>query len=234
MCSTLGTYLAAGLESLYGVPEVKAPPPYGLAGTDAWLRALGRVTHKEAEVEELIASEHEAIAPELAELRKELKGLTGYVAAGSVHGHSLASVLRELGLNVAGSCFWHHDPKFDNQDPAADSLQHVVKTYGDFPVSICNKQSYVVVNQLRRFKPDVFIVRHPGMAVWGGKLGIPTFLVEDEHFGLAYRGLLRFGHKIADAVNNPSFYQHLAKHTRLPYTDWWLRQGSTAFLGAEE
>lgn len=234
MCSTLGTYLAAGLESLYGVPEVKAPPPYGLAGTDAWLRALGRVTHKETEVEELIASEHEAIAPELAELRKELKDLTGYVAAGSVHGHSLASVLRELGLNVAGSCFWHHDPKFDNQDPAADSLQHVVKTYGDFPVSICNKQSYEVVNQLRRFKPDVFIVRHPGMAVWGGKLGIPTFLVEDEHFGLAYRGLLRFGHKIADAVNNPSFYQHLAKHTRLPYTDWWLRQGSTAFLGAEE
>jgi nitrogenase molybdenum-iron protein alpha chain len=234
MCSTLGTYLAAGLESLYGVPEVKAPPPYGMAGADAWLRALGRTVGKETEVEALIVSEREAIAPALAELRKELKGLTGYVAAGSVHGHSTAAILAELGMKVVGSCFWHHDPKFDNQDAAADSLQHLVENYGDIPVSICNKQTYEVVNQLRRLKPDVFIVRHPGMAVWGGKLGIPTFLVEDEHFGLGYRGLLRYGRKIADAVNNPAFFQHLAQHTRVPYTDWWLRQGSFTFLGAEE
>jgi nitrogenase molybdenum-iron protein alpha chain len=234
MCSTLGTYLAAGLESLYGVPEVKAPPPYGIAGTNAWLRALGKTLDKSAEVEALIASELEAIAPELAGLRRELSGLTGYVAAGAVHGHSIAAVLGELGMKVVGSCFWHHDPKFDNADPAADSLRHVVDTYGDMPVSVCNKQTYEVVNQLRRLKPDVFLVRHPGMAVWGGKLGIPTFLVEDEHFGLGYRGLLRYGRKIADTVSNPAFYQHLAQHTRLPYTDWWLRQGSSAFLGAEE
>jgi len=232
MCSTLGTYLAAGLEELHGVPEVKAPPPYGLSGTDAWLRALGRTLHKEREVEQLIADEHAAIADELEELRGQLKGLTGYVAAGSVHGHSLAAVLRELGMNVAGGCFWHHDPKFDNQDPAADSLEHLVKQYGDVPVSICNKQAYELINQLRRIQPDVFVVRHPGMAVWGGKLGIPTFLVEDEHFALAYRGLLRFGHKIAEAVNNPSFYRHLAQHARLPYTDWWKQQSAGTFMEA--
>jgi nitrogenase molybdenum-iron protein alpha chain len=234
MCSTLGTYLAAGLETIYGVPEVKAPPPYGLAGTDAWLRALGRAVHKESEIEELIASEHEAIRPELEDLRQQLKGLTGYVAAGSVHGHSLASVLRELGMNVAGGCFWHHDPKLDHGDPAADSLEHLVKEHGDMPVSICNKQAYELINQLRRMKPDVFIVRHPGMAVWGGKLGIPTFLVEDEHFALAYRGLLRFGRKILDAVNNPSFYKHLAQHAKLPYTDWWLQQGPATFMKEAE
>jgi len=234
MCSTLGTYLAAGLESLYGVPEVKAPPPYGMAGADAWLRALGRTVGKEAEVESLIDAEREAIAEPLRELRKELTGLTGYVAAGAVHGHSIAAVLAELGMKVVGSCFWHHDPRFDHRDSSADSLQHLVNSYGDIPVSICNKQAYEVVNQLRRLKPDVFIVRHPGMAVWGGKLGIPTFLVEDEHYGLGYRGLLRYGRKIADAVNNPSFFRHLARHTRLPYTDWWLQQGSTTFLGAEQ
>jgi len=133
---------------------------------------------------------------------------------------------------VAGGCFWHHDPKFDNQDPAADSLDHLVKQYGDVPVSICNKQAYELINQLRRIQPDVFVVRHPGMAVWGGKLGIPTFLVEDEHFALAYRGLLRFGHKIAEAVNNPSFYKHLAQHARLPYTDWWKQQSAGTFMEA--
>jgi nitrogenase molybdenum-iron protein alpha chain len=234
MCSTLGTYFAAGLEELYGVAEVKAPPPYGLAGTDAWLRALAKVTGKETEVEALIADEHAAIADELGELREKLRGLRGYVAAGSVHGHSLSAVLRELGMEVAGSCFWHHDARFDNNDPNADSLQHLVKSYGDLPVSICNKQAYEMINQLRRVKPDVFVVRHPGMAVWGGKLGIPTFLVEDEHYSLAYKGLLRFGHRIFDAVNNPSFYRNLSRHARLPYTEWWLKQKSNVFLGAEQ
>jgi nitrogenase molybdenum-iron protein alpha chain len=234
MCSTLGTYLAAGLESLYGVPEVKAPPPYGLAGTDAWLRALGKTVGKSAEVETLIAAEREAIAAPLAELHKELGGLRGYVAAGAVHGHSIAAVLGDLGMKVVGSCFWHHDPKFDHGSPDADSLTHLVNNYGNIPVSICNKQAFEVVNRLRQLKPDIFVVRHPGMGVWGGKLGIPTFQLEDEHFCLGYRGLLRYGRKIADTVSNPAFFRHLAAHTSLPYTDWWLRQGVDAFLGAEE
>ncbi|MBP2653477.1 MAG: oxidoreductase/nitrogenase component 1 [Firmicutes bacterium] len=37
-CYTLASYLAAGLEQEFGVPEVKAPQPYGFAGTDAWIR----------------------------------------------------------------------------------------------------------------------------------------------------------------------------------------------------
>jgi len=233
ICSTLGTYFAHGLEERYGVPEVKAPPPYGVAGTDAWLRALGSTVGKEQEVEELIASEKAAIAPELERLKSELTGLKGYVAAGSVHGHSIAALLDDLGIEVVGSCFWHHDATSDNGDPAADSLKHLVKHHGNVPVAICNKQSYELVNQLRRLQPDIFIVRHPGMAVWGGKLGIPTFLVEDEHYGLGYRGLLRYGQKILDSVNNPSFVRHLAEHTKLPYTQWWLDQPPFAFLEDE-
>jgi nitrogenase molybdenum-iron protein alpha chain len=233
MCSTLGTYLAAGLESAYGVPEVKAPPPYGLAGMDAWLRALGATLGKSAAVETLIADERAAVLPALDELRRELRGRTAYVAAGAVHGHSIAAVLRELGLTILGSSFWHHDAHFDRGDPAADSLTHLVENHGDMPVSVCNKQTYEVVRQLHSLKPDVFIVRHPGMAVWGGKLGIPTFLVEDEHFGLGYRGLLRYDRKIADALSNPAFFRHMARHTRLPYTRWWLDQEPAAFLEDE-
>lgn len=233
MCSTLGTYFAAGLEERFGVPEVKAPPPYGIAGTDAWLRALGRTLGKETEVEELIASEKEAIAPDLERLREELTGLKAYVAAGSVHGHSIAALLSDLGIECVGTCFWHHDPVFDHGDPAGDSLKHLVNKHGNVPVAICNKQSYELVNQLRRLQPDIFIVRHPGMTVWGGKLGIPTFLVEDEHYGLGYRGLLRYGQKILDSVNNPAFVKHLAQHTKLPYTQWWLDQPPFAFLEDE-
>lgn len=233
ICSTLGTYLAAGLEERFGVPEVKSPPPFGIAGTDAWLRALGATLGKEDEVEALIASEKEAIAADLEELRAELTGLKGYVAAGSVHGHSIAALLNDLGIETIGSCFWHHDPVLDHGVKEVDSLKHLVSQRGDLPVAICNKQSYELVNQLRRLKPDVFIVRHSGMAVWGGKLGIPTFLVEDEHFGLGYRGLIRYGRKILDAVSNPSFVRHLAEHTKLPYTQWWLDQPPFTFLEDE-
>lgn len=234
ICSTLGMYLAAELERRYGVPEVKSPPPYGIAGTDAWLRALGKTVGKVEGVEELIASEKAAIADELAALRQELTGLKGYVAAGSVHGHSMACLLGELGMEVLGTCFWHHDPRFDNAHPAKDSLQHLVDTYGDVPVSVCNKQAYELVNQLLRLRPDVFLVRHPGLAVWGSKLGIPSFLVEDEHFGLGYRGLIRYGRKILTAVRNPSFVRNLAKRARLPYTKWWLEQEPSLFLGGSE
>ncbi len=235
ICSTLGSYLGAGLEQHFGVPEVKAPPPFGLAGTDAWLRELGRVTGREAAVEAYITATKERIAPELAQFRQELAGVRGYVAAGAVHGHGIINVLKELGLNVIASCAWHHDQHFDNNDTRADSLQHIVHTYGDVDFTVCNKQAYELVNQLRKLRPDVFICRHRGMTVWGAKLGIPTFLIGDEHFGLGYQGLLKYGQVILDAVRNPSFYQKLAQHTRLPYTDWWLQQEPCAFLeGAPE
>jgi nitrogenase molybdenum-iron protein alpha chain len=34
-CYTLSSYMAAALEQEFGVPEIKAPQPYGFAGTDA-------------------------------------------------------------------------------------------------------------------------------------------------------------------------------------------------------
>jgi len=231
MCSTLGTYLAAGLEEKFGVPEVKSPPPFGIAGTDAWLRELGRITGKEKEAEALIALEKERILPQLEELRKQLSGYSAFVAAGAVHGHSIICILKELGMNVLGGCTWHHDRSFDNGDSRADSLKHLVKTYGDVRFSVCNKQSFELVNLLHKLKPDVFIVRHHGMSVWGAKLGIPTFLMGDEHFGLGYQGLIRYGQKIADTISNPSYVKNIARHARLPYTDWWMRQEPFAYLG---
>ncbi|MDA8233375.1 MAG: nitrogenase [Clostridia bacterium] len=231
VCGTLGTYLAAGLEQHFGVPEVKAPPPYGIPGTDAWLRELGKVTGKEKEVEALIASEKVRIAPELAELRQQLKGIKAFVGAGAVQGHSIINVLNELELDILGGCVWHHDQKLDHGDPKGDSLQHIIDNYADVSFSICNKQSFEMVNLLNKLQPDIFIVRHNGMAVWGAKLGIPTFLMGDEHFGIGYQGLINYGQKIAETIANPAYVKNLAKYSKLPYTDWWLKQEPFAFLG---
>ena len=223
ICTTLGTYLAAGLEEHFGVPEIKAPLPYGVAGTDAYLRELGRAVHKEAAVEALIAAEKERIAPKLAALRQKLAGKKALIGAGNGHGHSILALIKELGMDLAGSCIWHHDLCFDNGDERSDDLKHVVSHYGNFPLGVCNKQSFELVNLLKKKQPDIYITRHSG-TIWATKLGIPSILMGDEHFGLGYQGLLNYGELILDTIANPAFVQNIAAHNRLPYTDWWLAQ----------
>jgi nitrogenase molybdenum-iron protein alpha chain len=230
MCSTLGTYLASELEKRYGVPEVKSPPPYGFDGTDRWFRELAKIVKKEAQVESLIAEEKQAIAAELAELRKKFQGLKAFVATGPSLGNSHMSVLFDLGFSIAGSCFFHHDPKFDHGDPRGDGLSTLVHKLGKFKMGVCNKQAYEVTNQLLKIKPDVFVTRHPGLSVTGAKLGIPTVFIDDEHLYMGYRGVVQYGRKIADWIRNPAIEKNLARHRRTPYTPWWLEQEPFTFL----
>lgn len=224
MCSTLGSYLGSGLEEAFGVPLVKAPSPYGMAGTEEWLRELGDVTGRRREAEQLIAEERERTAPDIAQLRTRLAGHSAYVGAGAAHGHGIIGIAEELGLDIIGACSWHHDIRMDCGDEAANSLQHIVDSYGDIPFSVCKKQSFQFANWLKKINPDVFLARHMGMAVWGAKLGIPTLEVYDEHLGVGYQGVVDFGQKIADVIENPMFFKNVAQHTTLPYTDWWMQQ----------
>jgi nitrogenase molybdenum-iron protein alpha chain len=233
MCSTLGTYFAAGLEKQYGVPEIKSPPPYGLTGTDMWLRELAHITGKDDIVEQFIAAERNAIEPELEKLKKRFAGVKAFVAAGPSHGHSSMEILQDLGMELVGSCMFHHDAKLDHGDPAGDTLRAATTGSGRMTYSVCNKQSFELVNLLRRLKPDLVIVRHPSLAVSVAKLGIPACFVDDEHLGLGYRGLIRYGKKIADWFRNPAIERNLSRHSALPYTRWWLEQQPFSMLGGE-
>ena len=234
MCPTLGTYFAAGLEKLHGVPEIKSPPPFGLPLTDRWLRELGEVTGKQAEVESLIKSEREAIKDELKVLQDRFKGLTCFVAAGPAHGHSLMAVIKELGMDLVGGAGLHHDSALDNGDPGADTLDAVVKNYGNFNYSVNNKQPFELTNLILKLKPDVLVLRHPSMIILGAKLGIPTIFMDDEHLGLGYRGLVRYGRKISNWIRNPSIERTLARHNPPPYTRWWLERHPHHFLGVNK
>lgn len=233
MCSTLGTFLAAGLEDDFGVPEIRSPAPYGLSGTDTWLRELADVTGKGEGVEDFIAAEHRVVEPELEALRKRFHGITAFVAAGPAHGHSLMSVLQDLGIGLAGGCMFHHDPKLDHGDPAGDTLEPLARRHAKLPYSVCNKQFYELVNLLAKLKPDVVLARHPSLILSSAKLGIPTFFVDDEHLGLGYRGLIRYGRKIADWLSNPAIERNLSRNSHLPYTAWWLEQDPFSFVGAK-
>lgn len=234
ICPTLGTYLGAALEQVYGVPEIKSPPAYGIQGTDNWFRELGQVLDRQAEVEELIREGHTAVLPKLEEYRQKLKGKKVYITAGAAHGHSLIALLKELGLEVQGAAIFHHDPIYDNGDATSDALAYNVNTYGDVAnYNVCNKQAYELVNILNRVKPDLMVARHGGMTLWGAKLGIPTLLIGDEQFGFGYQGVLNYAERIVETLDNREFVTNLAKHSTMPYTKWWLEQDPYTFLGGD-
>lgn len=231
ICPTLGSYLGAALEQEFGVPEIKTAPPYGVAQTDRWFRELGRILHKEEEAERLIAAKKEKYMPEIEKLREKLKGKAAYVTAGAAHGHALLSLLGELGMEAKGAAIFHHDPLYDSGSEEGDLLARRVEDYGDVPnFNICNKQEFELVNMLNRLQPDVLLARHGGMTLWGAKLGIPSLLIGDEHYSMGYEGIVRYGERIAETLENDEFVKNLKKHAVNPYTKWWLQQEPYTFL----
>ncbi|MDR1929778.1 MAG: nitrogenase [Treponema sp.] len=235
VCATLGSYLGAALEQEFGVPEIRASPPYGIAQTERWFRELGRMTDRTEAVEIFLREERERWLPEIEALREKLAGKTAYVTAGASHGHSLLALLKELGMEPRGAAIFHHDPLYDNGDEASDTLQNVVRDYGDIPrYTVCNKQEFELVNVLHRIRPDILLARHGGMTLWGAKFGIPSLLIGDEHFGMGYQGLVQYGKRILETLENDEFVKNFEKHAVNPYTRWWLAQDPYVFLGEED
>jgi nitrogenase molybdenum-iron protein alpha chain len=231
-CSTLGSYLGAALEQVYGVPEITTAPPYGIKQTDRWFRAIGKLLGKEDVAEQIIAEKKKEYLPQIEEMRKKLAGKTAYVTAGAAHGHALLSILGELGVTAIGAAIFHHDPVYDNENEDTDQLAQRVRDYGDVPnYNICNKQEFELVNTLNRLRPDILLARHHGMTLWGAKFGIPSMLNDDEHNGMGYEGLINYGVRILETIENDEFVKNLEKHRVTPYTDWWLAQDPYTFLG---
>ncbi|MDR3255008.1 MAG: hypothetical protein LBT31_05535 [Synergistaceae bacterium] len=224
-CHTLGSYMATALEEHYGVPQIDAPQPFGLAGTDDWLRAVAKTVGKGDMIEEHIESEHRRIAPKLAELRKKLSGVKGFVSTGSSYAHAMISVIRDLGVTVDGSIVFHHDPVYDAGHENQDTLGHLVKHTGEVKnFTVSQTQPFQFIGLLRRVNPDFIIIRHNGLAPLAARLGIPSFPMGDEHFPLGYDGLIRTGEALLGIMAKKKFGEVLKRHAEIPYTDWWLSQ----------
>lgn len=230
-CSTLGSYLGAALEQDFGVPEIPAAPPYGIAQTDRWFRSLGKILGKEEVAEKIIKEKKEEYLPKIEALRKKLSGKTAYVTGGVAHGHALLDVLGELGMKAVGAAIFHHDPIYDSGREENDQLAQRVSDYGNVPnFNVCNKQEFELVNALYRIRPDVLLARHGGMTLWGAKLGIPALLIGDEHYSMGYEGIVNYGERLLEVIENDEFVKNLEKHAINPYTRWWLEQPSHYFL----
>ncbi|MDR2501085.1 MAG: nitrogenase [Treponema sp.] len=224
ICETLSMYIAAALEEKYAVPEIKAPSPYGLNWTDAWLRAIGRALGREEAAEKLIAEEGETWLEEIAALRERLRGIRLYVITGDSFAHNLVNIGKSLGLEITGAAALHHDLRTDN--PASvNTLNALIESGGDIPnFTVCNMQPYQVVKILRKLKPDVMLCRHEGLTGIGSKLGIPSLFEGDANYSAGYAGVARMGRRILEALQTKRLLENVARHTELPYTDWWLAE----------
>ena len=234
-CETLGGYMGAALEEQFGVPQIDAPQPYGIKGTDAWLRAIAKVTGKEQEVENYIESEHRRIAPKLEEYRKIFAGKYGMVLTGSAYAHGLISVLAELGIKNEGALVFHHDPIYDGAGKNQDTLKELINTYGDIPhYTVSKTRAFQLPQLLKRAKADFLIIRHPGLASVAGHLGVPTFALGDEHIPIGYDGILRIGEILIGVLARTKFSKTLKRHVSLPYNKWWFEQTDPFILSNDK
>ena len=234
-CETLGGYMGAALEERFGIPQVDAPQPYGIKGTDAWLRAIAKIVGKEKEAEAFIESEHKRIEPKLKKFREYFKGKYGMVLTGSAYAHGLITVLNELGIKNEGALVFHHDPVYDGAGKNQDTLKELVETYGDIPnYTVSKTRAFQLPQLLKRSKTDFLIIRHPGLASVAGHLGVPTFALSDEHIPVGYDGIIRVGEILVGVLARTKFNQALQRHVRLPYNDWWFAQNDPFILSNDE
>jgi nitrogenase molybdenum-iron protein alpha chain len=229
ICGTLGSYIGNGLEQHFGVPYVKTEQPHGITGYKNWLRSLGTLLGREAEVEQHIIEEEARIAPELAEIRAKLKGKTAVVGMGPSFGHNFTRVLRELGVDVLWAATWHFDQNYDHGE-VPESTKRLAEVDETLQVSVGDQQNYEIVNLLNRLKPDLYVTRHGGSSVWATKMGIASNMLTDEYAAFGFNGIINFGNVLIDKLTNRSLAKKLASRIKLPYSDWWLEQDSFSLL----
>ncbi|SEW16048.1 nitrogenase component 1 [[Clostridium] fimetarium] len=229
ICGTLGNYLGNGLEEKYGVPYIRTINPLGVVGFETWLREIGKVIHKEVEVEKYIEVERAKYLPKIEEVKKELVGLKAVLGMGPGYTFEVSRVLQELGIEVLHAAAWHYDKKYENGE-VPPAMEYLLENNPNFEVSVADQQNFEVLNILNRLQPDVYLSRHPGSTVWAIKQGFPAVYVADEYMIFGYKGTLDFAHTVLDTIRNRSFEKNLAKRVKLPYTDWWYKQESGLFL----
>jgi len=225
ICETLSTYVSASLEEMYGIPEVKAPAPFGINWTDEWIREIAMYTNREELAEQVIEEGHEAIKEELNQLRNRLKGKKLYVISGDSFAHNIANVGKDLGLEIIGANTLHHDQHTDVEGQPNTLNSLIESNGGDIPnFSVCNKQPYQLIKILQKLKPDIVIVRHNGLTTLATRIGIPVILEGDANYSIGYEGVIRMGRRIDEAIRTRKLALNIAKHSKLPYTKWWLEE----------
>lgn len=221
ICKVFGDEFMKTLWEEYEIPYSHTVMPIGIRNTDKWYRGIAKVVGKEAEVEEIIAKEHERIEPLVKKLREVLQGKRVFICGGTGRSFAAAALIDDFGMELVGL----ETPTYD-EDAQVD-IEYLNNIHKDYVVDIANMQPFEQVNLVNKLKPDAFI----GVPEWAAKLGVPTTHVLDgKRPTMGYDGLLFLGNKIADQLGNPGFNKKLAKHAKLPYKESWYEENAFKYI----
>jgi nitrogenase molybdenum-iron protein alpha chain len=218
LCTTFSEYFAKTLNERYHVPYTEKLMPVGLDNTDEWIREIGSFFGKEEEVESIIKSERERIQPKVDEIKEKLGGKKAFVSAGQSRAIGIPNLLADLGIDIVGITAYHYD------EVISDSFAQLKQRCGNFCTNVANVQPFEQTNILNREKPDLYF-GHMGESVWAAKEGIPTGMVFNlSHLFVGYNGVVAFGNRILNLVNNSSFSQKINQHAKPIYRENWLNE----------
>lgn len=228
LCTTFSEYFAKTLNERFNVPFTEKLMPVGLDNTDAWVREIAKILAKEEEADSLIKSERERIQPKIDEIKEKLKGKNAFVSAGQSRAVGIPNLLADLGVEIVGVTVYHYD------EVIKDSFAELHDRCGNFCTNVANVQPFEQTNILNREKPDLYF-GHMGESVWATKEGIPTGMVFNlAHLFVGYNGVVGFGNRILNLVNNPSFSEKISQHSRPIYRDEWFNENPFKYQKGEE
>lgn len=100
LCLDLGYAIGTTMQEVFGTPLNSTILPYGIAATEHWIRGAAKHLHKEAEAEQLIEREYEAIREQWEEIKPQLEGKTAIVEGhDAIKSLSIAHMLeRDFGM----------------------------------------------------------------------------------------------------------------------------------------
>lgn len=51
---------------------------------------------------------------------------------------------------------------------------------------------------------------------------------------MGYEGIVKYGERLVETIENDEFVKNFSKHSINPYTKWWLEQEPYTFMGGEK
>lgn len=216
-------YLGKALEEKLHIPFLQPPLPVGIAGTQAWLTAIGTVLNLEKEVADLHARESRALDPLLE--KRSLRNKRVYISLPASAALGTAGLVEELGGEVAGITVQYVDKLHEKK------LTELAAKKPELRLHVAQGQPFEEANILNRLKPDLYI-GIAGLAVWAAKTGIPAVSAENAGI-LGYRGISRLISCVDKALQNKFYVEKLAKHTASPYHNNWYQRSPDWYIKLE-
>jgi nitrogenase molybdenum-iron protein alpha/beta subunit len=208
------SYLGEAIESITGVPFLRAPRPIGLPATKRWLARIGEATGKETQAQELHALEAAALGSVLE--ASPLRGKRVYVSLEPATALGVLELAQELGGEIAGLSVTHLDRAH------VEALREFQNNAPALSIHVGHEQGFEELNLIRRSKPDLYI-GSGAQLVQVARTGIPSV-----HLGripiVGYQGVRAFARALSNALRNPAFLAGLAIGTPGAFQPNWFQR----------